>query len=242
MSVAVVAAGDAAVIAGGRLAGLDQLGAAAAVHRQAEEPLVETLDAASVKAQLQEQIAAMGGEEDLVPDVPPAELRGALEAVLLVANRPLSVERLGKLLPGIDPGYLDGFLTGLSERFTVEARGWDLRHIAGGWQLLTRPLFHPWVRQMERKELPTSLSKSAMETLAIVAYQQPISRGHVDDIRGVQSGPMLRQLMDLKLVQMVGRSEELLGKPLLYGTTDLFLERFGLGSPDDLPRRHELGI
>ena len=80
-----------------------------------------------------------------------------------------------------------------------------------------------------------------METLAIVAYQQPIARGKVEDIRGVQTGPMLRQLMDLKLVQVVGRDEEALGNPLLYGTTDAFLERFGLGSTSELPRRHEFG-
>jgi segregation and condensation protein B len=97
------------------------------------------------------------------------------------------------------------------------------------------------VRQLERKELPTKLSRGAMETLAIVAYKQPITRGDIEDIRGVQCGPVLRQLMDLRLVQVTGRSEELLGRPLLYATTDAFLTRFGLGAPGDLPRKHEFG-
>jgi segregation and condensation protein B len=113
--------------------------------------------------------------------------------------------------------------------------------MAGGWQLLTRRDHYPWVRQLERKELPTRLSKSALETLAIVAYKQPITRGAIEDIRGVQCGPVLRQLMDLRLVLVCGRDEQALGRPLLYGTTDSFLSRFGLGRLEDLPRRHEFG-
>jgi len=212
-----------------------------------DSPLVETFAAgaaAEVKARLQAEIAEMGGEDDLVPDtvdLPPQEVHGVLEAVLFVATKPLSIERLTKLLPGARPTWLEGFLAGLSLRYARERRGWDLRYLAGGWQLLTRPDFHPWVRQLDRKALPTRLSKSAMETLAIVAYKQPVPRGEIEDIRGVQSGPMLRQLMDMKLVQVVGRAEDLLGKPMLYGTTETFLDRFGLGSSDDLPRKHEFG-
>ena len=93
----------------------------------------------------------------------------------------------------------------------------------------------------KRKELPQKLSKSALETLAIVAYRQPLTRGAVEDIRGVQCGPVLRQLMDLKLVQVTGRDESALGRPLLYGTTDTFLHRFGLATLADLPRSHEFG-
>lgn len=217
---------------------------AAPVPSEPQAPMVETIDRAEARASIQAGLDAMDGDEDLVPDasdLPPAELRGVLEAVLLTATKPLAAERMAKLVPGTHPAYLDGFLAGLAERFTAEGRGWDLRQIGGGWQFLTRPQFHAWVRQLDRKELPTRLSRSAMETLAIVAYQQPISRGRIEDVRGVQSGPMLRQLMDLKLVAVVGRDESALGHPLLYGTTQVFLERFGLSSPDDLPRRHEFG-
>jgi segregation and condensation protein B len=131
----------------------------------------------------------------------------------------------------------------LMKRFAYdkENRGWELRHIAGGWQLLTRRELHPWVRQLERKEIPNRLSKGALETLAIVAYKQPITRGAIEDIRGVQCGPVLRQLMDVKLVMVSGRDEDALGRPLLYSTTDAFLSRFGLGRIEDLPRRHEFG-
>jgi len=201
-------------------------------------PLVETIDASDLKA----DPAADG--VDIVPDVadlPPAELRAVLEAVLFVATRPLSIERLQQVLPGAGASYIEGFLKGLAERYDHENRGFELRHIAGGWQLLTRRALYPWVRQLERKELPTRLSKSALETLAIVAYKQPITRVAIEDIRGVQCGPVLRQLMDLRLVLVCGRDEQALGRPLLYGTTDSFLSRFGLGRLEDLPRRHEFG-
>jgi segregation and condensation protein B len=212
--------------------------AAAPALGQDLAPLVETSDASEARSGVDAAIA------DVVPDVadlPPAELRAVLEGVLFVATRPLSVERLQQVLPGAGASYLEGFLKGLAERYDQENRGWELRHIAGGWQLLTRRALYPWVRQLERKDLPTKLSKSALETLAIVAYKQPITRGAVEDIRGVQCGPVLRQLMDLRLVLVCGRDEQALGRPLLYGTTDSFLSRFGLGRIEDLPRRHEFG-
>lgn len=204
------------------------------------DPLVETIDAADLKS----GEPPVSDEPPVAPDVsdlPAAELRAAVEAVLFVATRPLTIERLQRVLPGTSAAYLEGFLSGLATRYERERRGWELRHIAGGWQLLTRRELYPWVRQLERRELPTKLSKSALETLAIVAYKQPITRGAIEDVRGVQCGPVLRQLMDLKLVQVTGRDEEALGRPLLYSTTDAFLSRFGLGRVEDLPRRHEFG-
>ena len=217
--------------------------AAASAAEMVEESiplLVETMDAADLNAGL----LASGDDVPVVPDVsdlPPAELRAAVEGVLFVATRPLTIERLQRVLPGTSTTYLEGFLTGLTVRYDRERRGWELRHIAGGWQLMTRRELYPWVRQLERRELPNKLSKGALETLAIVAYKQPITRGAIEDIRGVQCGPVLRQLMDLKLVLVSGRDDEALGRPLLYATTDAFLSRFGLGHLEDLPRRHEFG-
>ncbi|MDA3962729.1 MAG: SMC-Scp complex subunit ScpB [Planctomycetota bacterium] len=245
---AIVAASDVAAIAAAAHVQAREVVAGAAasapVQRLDEPPLVETFSADELKNTIAASIEAMGGLQDLVPDavdMPADELRGVLEAVLLVATKPLKVERLVKLIPGSDARYLAGFLQGLAHRFDHERRGWELRSIADGWQLLTRRSFHPWVRQLDKRELPSHLTKSAIETLAIVAYKQPVTRGAIEDIRGVQSGPMLRQLMDLKLVQVVGRDEDALGNPLLYGTTDAFCDRFGVGSPADLPRAHELG-
>ena len=214
--------------------------AADAVVEESIPLLVETMDAADLNVGQ----SSTGDDVPVVPDVsdlPPAELRAAVEGVLFVAIRPLTIERLQRVLPGTSTTYLEGFLTGLMTRYDRERRGWELRHIAGGWQLMTRRELYPWVRQLERRELPNKLSKGALETLAIVAYKQPITRGAIEDIRGVQCGPVLRQLMDLKLVLVSGRDDEALGRPLLYATTDAFLSRFGLGRLEDLPRRHEFG-
>ena len=107
-------------------------------------PLIETLDAADLKTATDQPSAE---EEAVVPDVsdlPPAELRAAVEAVLFVATKPLTIARLQRVLPGTSPTYLEGFLTGLAARFDRENRGWELRHIAGGWQMLTRRELHPF--------------------------------------------------------------------------------------------------
>lgn len=213
------------------------------IDHQVDQPLIEPLSASEAR-HIQVSDADEVEEEDLVPDVldmPPSELRGVVEALLLVSSKPLKIERIEKCLPGSCKNYLAGFMRGLSERYESEQRGWDLRSVGGGWQLLTRVQFHPWVRQLDKRALPTRLSKSAMETLAIVAYKQPVSRGRVEDIRGVQCGPMLRQLMDMHLIIVSGRDEEALGRPLLYATSEQFLERFGLSAAADLPRQHEFG-
>jgi len=212
----------------------------------AEPVVAPSLEAALVEDLGPSPASTAAPDEDLPPppdadDLPPDQLRGVIEALLLVATRPLSTERIAACLPGSDPVYLEGFLQGLADRWTHEHRGWELRREAKGWQIMTRPLFHPWVRQLEKRDLPTKLSKGALETLAVVAYKQPVARGVIEDIRGVQCGPVLRQLMDLKLVMVTGRDDSALGRPLLYGTTDQFLVRFGLGSPADLPKRHEFG-
>lgn len=209
-----------------------------------DEPLITPIEPGELDAAIRDAVDSLEVEDDRPPevlDVEPRELRAAIEALLLVTTRPLSEKRLCDALPGLDRDRLRGLLEGLAARYRHEHRGWDLRRIAGGWQLLTRTELHPWVRQLDAKELPNRLSRSAMETLAVVAYKQPVTRGAIEDIRGVQCGPMLRQLMDLKLVQVSGRDEEALGRPLLYTTTDVFLERFGLGGIEDLPKRHEFG-
>ncbi len=224
-------------------AGSGEDGAASTGVPHDGEASVETLDAAEVKAELAGPVTTEGVPEVApdVADLPPDELRAVVESLLFVATRPLGIERLVACLPGTSEAYLESFLAGLAARYDHENRGWELRRIANGWQLLTRRAHHAWVRQLERKELPTRLSKSALETLAIVAYKQPITRGACEDIRGVQCGPVLRQLMDLRLVQVTGRNDEMLGRPLLYGTTESFLSRFGLGSLADLPSKHEFG-
>ena len=135
-----------------------------------QAPLAERLDPAAVKAQIAANLELIGTDpEEQTPDasdLPPAELRGALESLLLVSNKPLTTEKISALLPGTAVSYIDGFLRGMSERAEQEQRGWMIASLSGGWQLVTRERFHPWVRQLDKKELPSKLSRSAMETLS----------------------------------------------------------------------------
>jgi segregation and condensation protein B len=214
------------------------------IDAEATSQLIETIDRDAIKAQLSEQLSELGGDDDLPPsviDLPPQEIRAIVEAVLLVATKPIKADYIARALPGTDERYIEGLLAGLESRFAYENRGFRIEHLAGGWRLATRPAVHSWVRKLDKREPPAALSRSALETLAIVAYKQPITRGAIEDIRGVQCGPMLRQLIDLHLVQLAGRAEGTLGRPWLYATTDHFLERFGLASTDDLPKGYEFG-
>jgi segregation and condensation protein B len=111
--------------------------------------------------------------------------------------------------------------------------------VAGGYQLLTRPQFAKWIRRLQHVQTPDRLTTPALETLAVIAYRQPIVRAEIDAIRGVHSGEVLRQLMEKDLVKIWGRSEEL-GRPFLYATTRRFLKLFGLGNLDDLPAAEQL--
>ena len=207
-------------------------------------PAVESLDRDEIKARLGEQLAGLGGEDDLPPtiiDLPAAEIRAIIEGVLLVSTKPLKSDVIARAVPGTDTRYIDGLLQGLEARFAHEGRGFQVENIAGAWRLSSRQSVHAWVRKLDKREPPAALSRSALETLAIVAYKQPITRGAIEDIRGVQCGPMLRQLIDMHLVKLDGRAEGVLGRPWLYSTTDHFLERFGLASVDDLPKGYEFG-
>jgi segregation and condensation protein B len=127
----------------------------------------------------------------------------------------------------------------ISRQYDARGSAFVVEQVAGGYQLLTRPKFSPWLRKIAPAAQEVLLTQPALETLAVVAYRQPVLRAEIEAIRGVQCGELLRQLMDRDLLRIVGRSEEL-GRPILYGTTRRFLESYGLHSLDGLPRAAEL--
>ncbi len=129
----------------------------------------------------------------------------------------------------------------LNRRYDAEGSAFRVEEIAGGFQLLTRARYAPWLRRLNSATMEVRLSAPAMETLAVVAYRQPVLRAEIEAIRGVQCGEVLRQLIEREIVRIVGRSEEL-GRPLLYGTTKQFLQVFGLRHLEDLPRPEFLPI
>jgi segregation and condensation protein B len=166
-------------------------------------------------------------------------LKPAVEAVLFTCDEPLTVSKLKDLFPGAGPEEIRTCLGELKAEYDGGGRGFSLEEIAGGWQLLTRPEHADTIARLKKAKGDRKLSSAALETLAIIAYKQPIKRVDLEAIRGAGSGELIRALMERNLVKIAGR-EELPGSPLQYGTTKEFLDTFGLNSLEDLPRPEEV--
>jgi segregation and condensation protein B len=157
-----------------------------------------------------------------------------VEAVLFAADEPLPPRRLALAASLGDAAEARRLVRKLQTLYAREGSAFQVEEIAGGYQLLTRPEFHPWLLRLRHSGQDVRLSPAARETLAIVAYRQPIMRAEVESIRGVQCGEILRLLMEKGLLRIAGRHESL-GRPVLYGTTKRFLQIFGLKNLRDLP-------
>ena len=162
---------------------------------------------------------------------------GILEAVLFAAGIPLSVPKLAEIIEAPE-WEVQETLTELEHILTERGSGIFLRRSAGGYQLVTHPNAFPWVKKLSEKVQPT-LSSSAMETLSIIAYKQPITKQEVEHIRGVRVERSIGRLLELELICEMGR-KHVIGRPILYGTTDLFLRAFGLEQIADLPELPEM--
>jgi len=161
-----------------------------------------------------------------------------LEAVLFLAREPLSSRKLAQLASLADGTEARTLVRKLAEMYKTRRTAFAVVEVAGGFRLFTHSKFAPWLRTLQSTPGELRLSAPAMETLAVVAYRQPVGRAEIEAIRGVQCGEILRQLMERDLIRIAGRSPEL-GRPFLYGSTRRFLETFGLRHLDDLPRAEE---
>ena len=164
-----------------------------------------------------------------------------LEAALFASGRPLLLDELAALDPSASPAALDMALAEVREHYDADGHGVELVELAGGWQILTRPEYTETIESAQLAARPHRLSAAALETLAIIAYRQPIGRAEIEEIRGVSAGGTLRTLLERGVIDVVGRAEGL-GRPLLYGTTQTFLEQFALRHLEELPRADELAI
>lgn len=178
-------------------------------------------------------------DSDVAEESGDAELKRLVEALLFSSDRPITTRRLAEVCDAEDGHEVRAVVMELQEEYAAANRAFRIEEIAGGFQLLTDPRYAPWLQKLHQRQQEETLSKAALETLAIVAYRQPITRAEVEDIRGVHCGSMLRSLVDKRLIKVTGRSDDL-GRPMLYGTTRQFLEAFGLRSLKDLPKRQEL--
>ena len=173
------------------------------------------------------------------PDLEPDKVRAIIEAILVTADAPVTPGRLVSLFDGLNGRDIRTAIDDLKEHYQTAGRAFTIIEIAGGYQLASRQEYGAWVRKFHTDKTQPRLSQAALETLSIVAFKQPITRVEVDSIRGVNSSGVLRNLMELGLIRISGRSDEI-GKPMLFGTTRDFLILFGLKSLADLPKPKEL--
>jgi segregation and condensation protein B len=163
-------------------------------------------------------------------------LKRVLEAILFVAPEPVSAGRLEELTAGIrrEGERVKDVLVELAREYEDEERSFTIRQVAEGYQLRTREIYASWIRKLYQTRRSVFLSKPALETLAIIAYKQPVTRAEIEAIRGVAVDGLLKSLLDRELIKIAGQ-KDVVGRPYLYRTCRKFLEHFGLGSLSDLP-------
>ncbi len=164
--------------------------------------------------------------------------RGVVEALLFVVEEPLPLARLQEVLADEDPATTEATVRELALSLEQEGRGLMVQEVAGGFRLATRPAAHPWIQRLQQVK-PARLSRAALETLAIIAYKQPITRAEIEAIRGVAVDGVMRTLVERSLIRLLGRKPEA-GRPILYGTSSTFLEHFGFRDLGELPSLREI--
>jgi segregation and condensation protein B len=178
-------------------------------------------------------------DEQIAPPEAEITTQGVVEAVLFASDEPVTAQKLAEIVGAGGVRDIKQHIEQLNQKYEESNCAFRIDAIAGGFQMLTLSQYNVWLQKLLRVRSETKLSPAALETLAIIAYKQPILRVDVEAIRGVGCGEMIRQLCEKGLVKIVGRAEEL-GRPLLYGTTKKFLQIFGLNGLNDLPQVQEL--
>jgi segregation and condensation protein B len=165
-------------------------------------------------------------------------IRGVIESILFVNEKPVTLDQLKKLLDTVSTSEIKSVLEAMIQDYDTRQSGMRIVEIAGGYQMLSNGIYATYIREFYKTKHTERLSKPALETLAIIAYKQPVTRADIEEIRGVNSDGVVTHLLDKELIKAVGR-KDVPGKPFLYGTTKQFLEYFGLKSLQDLPRLEE---
>jgi segregation and condensation protein B len=205
-------------------------------REQTGEALVEMLDAAQPQDGAPGPADASSFQPSASEESPTIE--SVIEAVLFASDEPLPESKLAGIVETTAKQVRE-CVDSLNARYEANHNAFRVEQIAGGYQMLTQPIYNSWLKKMVKVRSDNKLSPAAMETLAIIAYKQPIIRADIEAIRGVAVGEVIRSLMYKGLVKIAGRAE-ILGRPMLYGTTKKFLEIFGLNSVKDLPKAEDL--
>lgn len=201
-----------------------------------DDPSAQEPEEAAVDEQMEAEVDKAGDLPPQDPDFAPT-VESVIEAVLFASDESLTVARLADI---VETGakQVREHVENLNKKYTANNNAFRIEQIAGGYQMLTLSPYNHWLQKLLRARSDSKLSAASLETLAIVAYKQPVIRADIEAIRGVAVGEVIRGLMYKGLVKIVGRAE-VLGRPMLYGTTRRFLEVFGLNSLKDLPKVEE---
>lgn len=165
--------------------------------------------------------------------------QSVVEAILFASDVPLPAAKIAQIVGAGDAREVKKHIAALNDRYEAVGAAFRIEEIAAGFQMLTLPEYNTWLSKLSKARSDSKLSQAALETLAVVAYKQPVLRADIEAIRGVAAGEMLNRLRELGLIKIVGRAEEI-GRPMLYGTTRKFLEVFGLADLRELPQVEEL--
>jgi segregation and condensation protein B len=165
-------------------------------------------------------------------------LKAVIEALIFASELPLNVDKLADVLEGVEKKDIRDCVSRLLEEYQGETRGFRIIEVAGGYHFRTKNEWSPWIKKL-KKGKPATLTPAMMETLAVIAYRQPVLKAEIDKVRGVDTGGAIKRLLEKKLVRIVGR-KDVPGKPIIYGTTQRFLEVFNLKDLAELPTLREL--
>jgi segregation and condensation protein B len=176
--------------------------------------------------------------EELLDGATHEDKRDLLEALIFASPEPLGIEKINGILDW-NENKISNTISALNEEYSQNGRSFEIRRLAGGWQLVSRRRYSSILRKLLKARVKSKLSQAALETLSVTAYKQPLTKTEIEAVRGVKADGVLRTLLDRRLVTIAGRSNAV-GRPLLYRTTREFLEYFGLDSLNDLPRLKEI--
>ena len=191
-----------------------------------------------IESQVGVEVNPCTEDEDATASEEDVALKAILEALLFVSAEPLSVERCVSVVGQASKAEVRDALARLQQDYDQRGGALQLVQVAGGYRFVTKSQFAPWIKRLEKTKSQNKLSRSAVEALAIIAYRQPVVRGELEKIRGVETSGVIRTLLERKLVRIVGRKDEP-GRPIMYGTTKQFLEQFGLRDLSELPPLRE---
>ena len=211
-----------------------------ALRREIEEKLEEQLAVvADPCVRLDERTHVEVQRINESDPLPPEQSKRVLEALLFASSKPITVPEIKKVMKFLSPKEIEAFIAELREEYARDNRSFELLEVAGGYEIATKKDYAPWIFKIEMQKKAKQVTQSALETLSILAYKQPATRAEIEELRGVDVSGVINTLMERGLIKIVGK-KEVPGRPFMYGTTEKFLEHFGLKGLQDLPNIEEI--